>query len=326
MTSVKKKDELISILICSRDRRQDLEHLVAELKQIAFDHFLEIVVIEETDEPIPIDGVRYFSHPVANRGIPYARNLALSNASGRIIIFLDDDCLIHDSWLDNLLIPFQDDSVVGVQGGVRVPDETNSIGWTESILGVPGGGIRRIYQAKGKVQETREISTLNCAYRRWVIDEVGGFEKQLRIAGEDYLLAKQACNYGRCVFVPDAMVSHKARGSLRNIWHWFVRRGRAEIDVIRTGKQKDTTFWTVLRSSLIVKLFFLILISTVFTSQLIFLTCLFLSAYILLQLARYHGAWRFSCAPILALFLLPIVKLTMDSAMDWGRFRGIAFD
>jgi GT2 family glycosyltransferase len=326
MISLKNKEDLISVLICSKDRRQDLEHLAAELKQIASDHSLEIVVVEETDEPIPIDSVRYVSHPVANRGIPYARNLALSNANGRIIVFLDDDCLIHENWLDNLLMPFQEGSIVGVQGGVCVPDETNSIGWAESILGVPGGGIRRIYQAKGKVQETREISTLNCAYRSWAINKVGGFEKQLKITGEDYLLAKQVCNYGRCVFVPDAMVSHKARGKLLNIWHWFIRRGRAEIDVIRTGKQRDTTYWTVLRSSLIVKLFFLILITTVLTDQLFFLTLAFLSLYTLLQLARYHGAWRFSGAPLLALVLLPVVKVTMDIAMDWGRFRGIVFD
>ena len=319
-------EELISILICSRDRRKDLEHLTTELKQIAFDRTLEIVVVEETDEPVSIDSVRYVSHPVANRGIPYARNLALSNANGKIIVFLDDDCLIHENWLDNLLMPFQDDSIVGVQGGVCVPEETNSIGWAESILGIPGGGILRIYKAKGKVQETREISTLNCAYRRWVVNKVGGFEKQLKITGEDYLLAKQVCNYGRCVFVPDAMVSHKARGNLLNIWHWFVRRGRAEIDVIQTGKQKDTTLWTVLRSSLFVKLLFLILIATVFTGQLVFLTLAFMSVYTLLQLARYYGAWRFSGAPIQALVLLPVVKVTMDIAMDWGRFRGMIFD
>jgi GT2 family glycosyltransferase len=326
MTPPKTKEELISILICSRDRREDLEHLAAELKQIAFDHSLEIVVVEETDEPIPIDGVRYVSHPVANHGIPYARNLALSNANGRIIVFLDDDCLIHENWLDNLLMPFQNDSIVGVQGGVCVPDETNPIGWAESILGVPGGGILRIYQAKGEVEETREISTLNCAYRRWVINKVGGFEKQLKITGEDYLLAKQVCNFGRCMFVPDALVSHKARGNLLKIWHWFVRRGRAEIDVIRTGKQKDTTYWTVLRSSLSVKLSFLILITAVFPGQLVLLTLAFLTVYTLLQLGRYHRAWRFSGAPLLALVLLPIVKMIMDIAMDWGRFRGIVID
>ena len=326
MIPVKTKEELISILICSRDRRQDLENLAADLKQIAFDRPLEIVVVEETDDPIPIDGVRYVSHPVANRGIPYARNLALDNANGSIIVFLDDDCLIHEDWLDSLLMPFQDDSVVGVQGGVCVPDETNPLGWAESILGLPGGGIRRVHLSKGKTQDTREISTLNCAYRRWTIDEVGGFEKRLKITGEDYLLAKQVCNLGRCVFVPAAMVSHQARGSLRKIWHWFVRRGRADIDVLRTGKQQDTNFAKVLRGSLTVKLLLLGILGVIFPNLIIVLILSYILAYIFLQYARYHKTWQFSRASFFALVLLPVVKLTMDVAMDWGRFRGIVFD
>lgn len=326
MAFAKTKENLISVLICSRDRRKDLEKLAGSLKKMDTTHLFEIVIVEETDNPTPIDGVRYIPHPVANRGIPYARNLALANASGQVIVSLDDDCSINYKWLDKLLEPFKDESVVGVQGGVTVPDSANAIGWIESILGVPGGGIRRVLQAKGQVQETKEISTLNCAYRRWVIDRIGGFEKKLKLTGEDYLLAKQACHYGRCLFVPGAMISHKTRGNLIQVWHWFVRRGRAEVDVIRTGKQKDTNFWTVLKGSLIVKLFFLIILTIVCSNWYIFLVSMAILVYGGVQYIRYYKTWKGSSASIMAFVLLPIVKLTMDIAMDWGRFRGIVFD
>lgn len=326
MVFTKTKENLISILICSRDRRKDLEKLVDSLKNMDTACLFEIVVVEETDNPIPIDGVRYIPHPVADRGIPYARNLTLANAKGQIVVFLDDDCRIHVDWLDKLLEPFNDESVVGAQGGVTVPDSTNTIGWIESILGVPGGGIRRVLQAKGQIQETKEISTLNCAYRRWVIDRIGGFEKELKLTGEDYLLAKQVCHYGRCLFVPVAMVSHKARGNIIKIWHWFVRRGRAEVDVIRTGKQKDTNFWTVIKSSLIVKLFFLIILTIVCSNRYIFLVSMAILVYGGVQYIRYYKTWKGSSASIMAFVMLPIVKLTMDMAMDMGRFRGIVFD
>ncbi len=320
------KKGVISILVCSRGRRRDLENLVNTLKRAVTKRQFEIVAVEETDEADPIGGIRYIAHPVANRGIPYARNLALANARGEIVVFLDDDCVIHEGWLDNLLKPFNDASIVGVQGGVCVPRSTNVIGWAESILGVPGGGITRVWQAKGRVEDTREISTLNCAYRRWVIDKIGGFERRLKITGEDYIFAKQACDYGRCVFVPDAMASHKARGTLRKIWHWFVRRGRAEVAVILTGKQQDTTFWTVFKGSLTVKLLILIAAAVAFSDWIGFLIASCFSAYIFLQYARYNNAWRFSKAPLMALVLLPLVKVTMDMAVDWGRFRGLIFD
>lgn len=171
--------------------------LVRNLERMQTSYTFEVVVVEETDSPEAMNGVQYIPHPRAGRGIAFARNLALKNASGDIIVYLDDDCIIHDGWLDGLLVPFEDDSVVGLQGGVTVPESTNAIGWVESILGVPGGGILRVLQAKNQIQETKEISTLNCAYRRWVIDRVGGFEKKLKVTGEDYLLAKQACQHGR---------------------------------------------------------------------------------------------------------------------------------
>lgn len=291
-----------------------------------YDCPLEIVVVEETDNPSPINDVKYIPHPVANRGIAYARNLALANAKGEIVVFLDDDCGIHDGWLENLLESFNDDSVVGVQGGVTVPHGTNAIGWAESLLGFPGGGIRRVWEAKGSIQETRQISTLNCAYRRWVIEKIGGFEKQLKMTGEDYILAKRACDHGRCLFVPNAMVSHETRGSFSKIWHWFVRRGRAEIDVIRVGKQKDTTIWTVLKGSLILKLCILIIIGITLSDLFIPFILIGLLAYSSIQYVRYYEVWKGNGAKLTVLILLPVVKLHMDTAMDWGRFRGLIFD
>lgn len=316
----------ISILIVSHDRRNDLERLVVDLHEMTTSYAFEIIVVEETDHPVPIDGVRYVPHPVANLGISYARNLALAHASCDILVFLDDDCILHDGWLDTLLAPFEDQSVIGVQGGVSVPDSTNAIGWAETILGFPGGGFRRILKAKGGKEKTIEISTLNCAYRKSIVDKVGGFVKSLKFGGEDYVLAKQACRYGDCLFIPQAMVSHHTRGKLSKIWHWFIRRGRAEVDVIKSGTQKETTVWTLARGSLTTKLLCLLLLCAFFPH---FTGYFFFGAfvyYILLQYVRCYRIWRASNAPVRAFILLPVVKFTMDVAVDGGRLRGLVFD
>ena len=160
---------LLSILICSRDRRPALEGLVASLKQIALPYPLEIVVVEETNTPSPIEGVNYIPHPVADRGFPFARNMAIHHASGDILVFLDDDCMIQGDWLTHLLDVFENPDVVGAQGGVTVPPSSGPIGWAESIIGFPGGGIKRIIASGGKTEPTTEISTLNAAYRRKVV-------------------------------------------------------------------------------------------------------------------------------------------------------------
>ncbi|MBW2028788.1 MAG: glycosyltransferase [Deltaproteobacteria bacterium] len=310
---------LVSILVCSRDRRKELEELIHSLKTMDTQYAYEIVVVEETDKPLPIEGVNYVSHPVANRGIPYARNLALSHAEGEILVFLDDDCLIHDQWLDKLLAPFEDHSVVGVQGGVTVPPNTNSVGWVEAIVGVPGGNIRRVLEAEGRTVETREISTLNCAYRRWAVDKVGGFESHLKITGEDYVLAKEVCRLGRCLFVPDAMVSHQARGKLGLIWRWFIRRGRADIDVIRATGWTSAKYQWLIRSSLFLKLLVLVLLCFGFPDLAVPFGLVAMLGYITSQYTRYYGPWKKSRISVRPYILLPLVKFVMDLAIDAGR-------
>jgi len=317
----------VSVLIVSKDRREALTRLARQLTEQFSASIDQVVVVEETDHPHPIQNTTYIPHPVAHRGIPFARNLALAHAHGDIIVFVDDDCRLTDGWLENLIEPIQrDDTILGTQGGVTVPGTSNAIGWAESLLGVPGRGITRVLKAGGRVRPTREISTLNCAYRRKVVDHIGGFEKQLRITGEDYLLAKQVCLYGTCVFVPDALVYHEPRGTLGQIWTWFIRRGRAEVDVIRTGKQKDITGWTVLRSSLLIKLLLVGLAGAFLPYGAVMAALAICVVYPAIQYVRYFRWWRGSPAPPGALIVLPFLKFVMDVAMDMGRVRGALFD
>jgi GT2 family glycosyltransferase len=325
LISAKKKDssiEPVSILICSRGRRRTLENLLLGLRKMETPYPNEVVVVEETNDPSSISKVRYISHPIANRGFPYARNLAVANASGNIIVFLDDDCVISDDWLNHLLSPFTDSSVVGAQGGVVVPESSNAIGWAESILGFPGGGIRRVHQAKGEIQETTEVSTLNCAYRKWVFNKVGGFDERLRYGGEDYLFAKNACDHGRCVFVPSAVVFHDPRGSPGSIFFWFYRRGRAEFSLARTGWQMKEFISYWLRSSLLLKIFLLFVLGSVVSAKALVL-CASLVLYYVVTFFRYYRYCKGCGAPFAAFMILPLVKLVMDLAMDCGRFRSL---
>jgi len=316
----------VSILICSRNRRADLEKLVQDLQAMETIHAFEIVVVEETDDPRPIAGVHYVSHPVKDLGFAHARNLSIANATGGIVVFIDDDCRIRERWLDHLLSPFDDKNVVGAQGGVVVPERTNAIGWAESLLGFPGGGVRRIIQSEGTLQETQEVSTLNSAYRRGLLEALGGFSQSLKWGGEDYLLAKKACLHGRCLFVPDAVVTHRARGRIPDIWEWFVRRGRSEVGVVRSREYAKADWASLLRSSLLLKLVMIFLLVLIFPGGWFYAPFLFLLGYALLQYHRTFPVWKRSRAPLLSLILIPITKVTMDLAADVGRLKALRDD
>jgi GT2 family glycosyltransferase len=313
----------VSILICSRDRRCDLEKIVSDLKRMDTHYLFDIVVVEETDDPSPMENVQYVPHPVKNYGFPFARNLSITASTGEILVFVDDDCQIKKSWLDNLLRPFEDKSVVGVQGGVVVPEGTNVVGWAESLLGFPGGGIKRIIVSGGKKQETIEISTLNSAYCRWVVEAVGGFDGRLKLGGEDYLMAKKACRYGKCLFIPEALVTHITRGNLASIWRWFVRRGQAEIGVVRSREYAGSNWRSILRSSLMCKFFAFSMLILLFPVDFIYIISVFFILYFFVQYWRSFSIWRKTTAPFKSYLILPLVKLIMDIAADVGRLKGV---
>lgn len=308
--------DAVSVLVITRDRRDMLSHLLHDLQQQQYKGEFEIVVVEETDDPVPPPGVRYVSHPMCNKGIAFARNLSLQHASHELLVFVDDDCRVDAHWLTHLLAPMNDKKTLGVQGGVSVPAGTGAIGWAETLLGFPGGGITRIYHAAGEVQDTLEISTLNAAYRKSAVITAGGFSDQARFGGEDFLLAREVAKQGKLCFVPDAEVKHEARGRLLDIWHWFVRRGRAEVGILKARLAPPGYGRFLLGSSLLLKLAIMLALSP-------WLDLWPLLFFVLFYIGRlwYRFRWVFSYERVSAsaLWALPLVKACMDIASDYGR-------
>jgi len=204
-----------------------------------------------------------------------------------------------------------------VQGGVIVPEHTNAIGWAESLLGFPGGGVSRVYQAKGQPQETREVSTLNACYRKQAVEDAGGFSAHARFGGEDYLLAKRVAEQGKLLFVPQAVVRHEARGNLLAIWAWFVRRGRAEYDLWRSGLAPEGYGAWILQSSQSLKLLPFLIISywTILPLMIV------LAALISMNMWRFRWVLKHQDIPVVAWLWLPWVRLTMGLATDVGRCK-----
>ncbi|HEU5323848.1 MAG TPA: glycosyltransferase, partial [Methylomirabilota bacterium] len=179
----------ISVLICTRSRRNDVARALASLRAAGVERDgVEIVVIEETAEPAPIPGVRYVTLSPEDRGFAHVRNLAVATAKGSVLVFVDDDCEVERGWFDALLAPLLADPGLGGVAGAVLVRGCNTIGYAESILGFPGGGLRYLDAAGGRVVPTTHLSTCNCAYRREAIEAAGGFSPLAALGGEDSLL------------------------------------------------------------------------------------------------------------------------------------------
>jgi len=252
-----------------------------------------------------------------NLGIAYARNLSVKHARHDILVFIDDDCRVEPSWLSSIVKPLEDGRVLGVQGGVTVPEGTNGVGWAESLLGFPGGGVSRVIRAAGEIQQTVEVSTLNACYRKSAVLEAGGFSSAARFGGEDYLLAKYVAAQGKVLFVPDALVKHEARGNFSAIWTWFMRRGRAEFDLWSSGLAPERYGAWMLGSSQGLKLLPFVLLC--FWS--VYPLLLFLVSLAGINMWRFRWVLKQADIPHVSWWYLPWVRVTMGLATDVGRIK-----
>jgi GT2 family glycosyltransferase len=311
----------ISVLICTRDRRQDVARALASLRADGVEREgVEIVVIEETAAPAPIPGVRYVTLPPEGRGFAHVRNLAVETAKGSVVVFVDDDCEVERGWFDALLAPLLADPAVGGVAGAVLVRDCNAIGYAESILGFPGGGLRYLDAAGGRVVPTAHLSTCNCAYRREAVEAAGGFSPLAALGGEDSLLAERVSARWPCRYAPAAVAYHKPRQHLGGIFRWFVRRGRAEVRILPATPRPAAVACSLLRGSLLLRGLALAAVLAALPWPAWLAGTALLAVYYAVLLRRFGFARRYATHRR-GWWLTPLVKMVADAGAELGRLR-----
>jgi glycosyltransferase involved in cell wall biosynthesis len=249
----------------------------------------ELIVIDNGSDDGAYEGAREFSQ-VSNlrmrviretrRGVSYARNCALEEARGEIIVFLDDDMDCNVRLLDAHLAGFEDPLVHATGGRIlpRLPDNTSP--WLRNALHEEVGGPTGRYDFGTRIREITPGSGIrmpfsgNLGLRREVVLRAGGFRTDLgwtpegrRIGSEDTeLLHRISKAGGRILYLPDAAVVHRVQADrVTKAYYrtWNIGYGRSS--VLMRGRPGPVR--TALK---VVEQFFRILRYTVFPFSLIF--------------------------------------------------------
>jgi len=318
--SESRESPTVSVLICTKDRRADVARALASLRADGVEREgVEIVVVEETARPQPIPGVRYVPLPPEGRGFAHVRNRAVDAAKGSLLVFVDDDCEVERGWFDALLAPMADPAVAGAAGAVLVRD-CNAVGYAENILGFPGGGLRYLAAAEGRVVPTSFLSTCNCVYRRAAIEAVGGFPALASLGGEDSLLAERVSARWPCRYAPGAIVYHKPRQRLAAIFPWFVRRGRAELRILPGKAHPGAVLVALVRGSTLLRAAGLAAVLAWLPWPVALTLPAALAVYYAALLRRFAFAWRYPTHRR-GVWLAPLVRVIADAGAETGRLR-----
>lgn len=172
-------DDLVSVVVPTRNRPDHAVACVASILACDDDHFT-VTVVDQSDDTataealaaIGDDRVRHV--PTDTRGAANARNVGVAETTGAVIAFTDDDCRVDRGWIGAFRSSLADPTV-GMVFGAVVKGETDDP-TAEAAEFHPGRN--RVFTDLPPVSEPWGISA-SVAIRRSVFDEVGGFDAML---------------------------------------------------------------------------------------------------------------------------------------------------
>ncbi len=147
---------------------------------------------------------------VAARGPAAARNEGWRTAATGVVVFLDSDVVVGPDWLSPLLAHFSDPTVAAVAPRVRAPDAESSTlhRFERHSSPLDMGPQPSIVASRRRV---RYVPSAALLFRRDVLDELNGFDEDLRV-GEDVDLVWRAAAAGWTVrYEPSVVVHHRNR-------------------------------------------------------------------------------------------------------------------
>ncbi len=166
------------------------------------------------------------------QGLSHARNLALQEAQGQIVSFLDDDVIVDPDWLSAVVAAFEEHSAAVVGGRSYLIFRSRRPTWLpqhyEFFLS------RLDYGDQVIVDTDKDLYGLNFSVRKDVAVHAGGFNPSLGRCGpvslrsgeESDLLRKIRAGGGVAVYEPRAVVGHIVLPQ-RLTMKWFLRRAFA---------------------------------------------------------------------------------------------------
>lgn len=168
---------------------------------------LEVIVVDDGSRDNTIREAKRFGVKVLaqkHAGPAAARNRGARAAKGDVIIFTDADCVPERNWIKEMLSPFGDGKIAGVQGSYKTSQKSPVARFVQLE-------IEDRYRRMWKRPSIDFIGSYSAAYRRELFLKSGGFDENFpEASGEDPELSFRLSKTGyKMAFNPRAIVHHR---------------------------------------------------------------------------------------------------------------------
>lgn len=241
---------LISVAVPTCNRAPDLEACLLSLSSVRYPDW-EVLVVDQSDGDESgrlvasrfgqLPRVRYWR--LKEKNASAARNLAIKRARGRVIAFVDDDCIVPPDWLENVRQEFDEAPAARmVLGSVRAADHDPS-----SAL-IPAYEVRRIRRLKGRFGLLRRVGIGACMAIRLEDGPVPRFDLYLGPgsrfrSSQDWDFSARIMRAGELVVeTPRIVVTHRGARSFNDgaatlkVRDYMYGGGAMDMKLLRSGE------------------------------------------------------------------------------------------
>jgi GT2 family glycosyltransferase len=215
----------VSVVVCTHNGQRTLDECLARLAGLTYPDY-EVIVVNDGSGDASAEIARRHSAiliQTEHRGLGHARNKGIEAARGEIVAFLDDDAYPDADWLHYVAALLRANGHAGV-GGPNIPPEDDGF-LAECVAAAPGGPIHVLVSDR----EAEHVPGCNMAFRKDVLEEVGGFDERFEAAGDDVDLCWRLQKANRTLgFSAGAVVMHRRRDSIRRYLRQQYGYGKAE--------------------------------------------------------------------------------------------------
>ncbi|MEM5867133.1 MAG: glycosyltransferase [Candidatus Aenigmatarchaeota archaeon] len=233
---------MVTIGVCVRNCESTILGTVKSIVAQDYPHeFLEVIVVDgySSDKTVQIVREVLSSSDIKsrvffeNKGLGYARQLVVDNAQGKYIVWIDGDMIVPKDFVRKQVEFMEKNPKVGIGRAMYgIWPELGPIAYLENIPFVVES-----FRSK-KAVPLGICGTEGAIYRLDAIRQAGGFDINIKGAGEDIELAQRMLAKGWSAQVTPALFYELCKESWKDLWNQYAWWGRGGHYLFHKGRDR----------------------------------------------------------------------------------------
>jgi len=183
----------VTIGVCVRNCEKTISEAIESIMIQGYPHeLMEVIFVDDGSDDRTLEIIKDYSAKMDMdvkifyhkwRGIGFSRNVVVKNASGDYIIWIDGDMKIPSNYVRKLVEFMEKHPTVGIAKGKQsLKQGANLLGTLEAY----SRAVSRMVNYKSPKAEYKSLGTGGAIYRVKALQQVGGFDKNMKGYYEDF--------------------------------------------------------------------------------------------------------------------------------------------